>query len=229
MAKVQYSAVVGDARGKIGGNVATKGRFGAVMRRKVSPVQPRSAEQRSVRSRFTNYSKGWSGLATDALRVAWEYFAKNNPLKDTFGNTVVLTGHQMYVRLNAVLDRIGGTPITAPPLALTVAEPGELTVTAATGTPGTLDIAVTNEADTRETPEVWAAPPQNPGRKFIGGKYRLISVQGAHVAGPYHVGAAFEAKYGAILAGQTIHVLVKFANVDTGAQGLGNEGSATAT
>jgi len=70
MAKIQFSAVVGDARGKVGGNVFTKGRSGAVLRTKVSPVQPRSSFQRAVRSGFTAESKAWTGDLDDTQRAA---------------------------------------------------------------------------------------------------------------------------------------------------------------
>lgn len=229
MAKVIHSDIIGDARGKLGGNVHTKGRFGAVARAKVSPVQPRSSFQRSVRSRFTAQSKGWSGLLTDAMRAAWESFARANPVKDVFGMTRILTGHQMYVRLNAVILRLGGTALTLPPLSLAIAEPTSVTVTAVHGTPSTLTTTVTGPPTADECAEIWAARPQSAGRKFVGSNYRLIATKAAAGPGPYSDGNDYDTRFGSIQLGQTIRLLVKYGNKATGAQGMGVEASCIAT
>ena len=229
MAKVQYSAVVGDARGKIGGVVATKGRFGAVVRTKVSPVQPRTTAQRNVRAGFTNESKGWSGELDDLKRAAWDSFARANPVKDVFGNTRILTGHQMYVRLNRVIVQCGGTQIQLPPLSLAVGEPTTVTVHATHGSPPTLSLDATGPPTADECAEVWAAAVQNPGRRFLGSAYRLIYVLPAGSAPPYNAGPQFEARFGTIQAGQGIRVLLKYGNKLTGAQGMGVQASCIAT
>jgi len=225
MAKVQYSAVVGDARGKIGGVVATKGRFGAVVRTKVSPVQPRSTAQRNVRAGFTNESKGWSGELDDTKRAAWDSFAQANPVKDVFGNTRILTGHQMYVRLNRVIVQCGGTQILLPPLALSITEPLTVDVDSFLGPPRSLQINVTGPPTGTECAEIWACAPKNPGRRFLGSAFRLLKVEAAAAAGPYEVATVYEARFGSIITGQVIHVLVKYGNKATGAQGMGVEAS----
>lgn len=229
MAKIQYSAVVSDARGKVGGNVFTKGRFGPVARTKVSPVQPRTSFQRQVRSRFTGLSKGWSGLATDQGRAAWDAFAKANPVKDVFGNTRILTGHQMYLKLNAVILQCGGTAITVPPLSLSIAEPTTVAVTAVQGSPGSVAVTVTGPPLTNSHAEVWGAAPQSAGRKFVGSAYRLLHVFGKAVAGPYYVDPYWENRIGTLVGGQKIRVLVKYGDEVTGAQGQGVEASCTCT
>jgi len=229
MAKVQYSAVVGDARGKIGGVVATKGRFGAVVRTKVSPVQPRSTAQRNVRAGFTNESKGWSGELDDLKRAAWDSFARANPVKDVFGNTRILTGHQMYVRLNRVIVQCGGTQILLPPLALSVTEPGTLSITAVAGTPGIVTATASNAPGADECAEFWAAAPKSPGRRFLGSAYRLIAVAPAGMPSPWADSGLTEKRFGSIQADQVYHVMIKFGNKVTGAQGLGVEASCVAT
>lgn len=229
MAKVQFSAVVGDARGKVGGNVFTKGRFGAVARNKVSPVQPRSSFQREVRSRFTGQSKGWAALATDALRAAWDTFSKANPVHDVFGMTRWLTGHQMFVRLNAVILRCTGAAITAPPLTLSIAEPTTVVVTAAHGTPTVMTVTITGPPTGSECAEIWGAQPQSAGRKFVGGAYRLLMVGAAAGPGPFDLGGWWDARFGTLQLGQIVRVLVKYGSKTTGAQGIGVEAKCTAT
>jgi len=128
MAKIQFSAVVGDARKKAGGVVFTKGRTGAVVRRKVSPTQPRSQAQRNVRSQFTAFSKMW-GTLSDAQRAAWTALAATATRKDVFGNVKVLTGLQLFQSCNRNLDSIGATEISDAPASLSAGAPGTLTLT----------------------------------------------------------------------------------------------------
>ena len=134
MAKILFSAVVGDARKKIGGVVFTKSRFGAIVRRKVSPVQPRTNFQRSVRANFTATSKAWSGSLNDTQRQGWINLAAANPVKDRFGNSQVLTGLQMFERVNRNLHTSGFPPLTDAPLSLSVTDLGGLTITETTAT-----------------------------------------------------------------------------------------------
>jgi len=230
MAKVIYSAMVGDARGKVGGNVMTKGRFGAVDRAKVSPVQPRTSYQRAVRAGFTDASKAWSALTDQNTREAWESFARSNPVKDVFGATRILTGHQMFVRLNRVVVRLGGTQIDLPPLALSISEPISVALTATAGPAGTLVATVTGPPAAGEAVEFWAARPQNAGRKFVGSNYRLMDVDPVlGDPGPYNLGSMYEWRFGTLISGQTIRVLIKYGNPTTGAQGMGVEGKCVVT
>lgn len=230
MAKIVHSAIVGDARGKIGGNVHTKGRFGAVARAKVSPVQPRTSYQRAVRAGFTAESKAWSAETDANGRAAWESFARANPVKDVFGATRILTGHQMFVRLNRVILRCGGTRILVPPLALSIAEPTAVALVATHGPAGTLVATVTGPPAAGEAVEFWASRPQSAGRKFVGSNYRLMDVDPVlGDPGPYNLGSMYEWRFGTLITGQTIRVLIKYGNPVTGAQGMGVEGSCTVT
>src|SRR5208337_1558278 len=105
MALVVYGPIVSDARRKIAGVVATKGHAGSFMRKKVSPTQPRTAAQRTVRANFTAISKHWQTIGA-AVIAAFNALAKATPLKDRFGASVTLTGAQLYMRLNRALFQI---------------------------------------------------------------------------------------------------------------------------
>jgi hypothetical protein len=129
MAKIVFSAIVGDARKKIGGNVFTKGRSGAFVRRKVSPTQPRTSAQRNARASFTDLSKAWSGASMDdTKRAGWNALASNYPVKDKFGASHTLTGLQMFQKLNRVIATIGGSLIYTPPASLAAGYPGAIAV-----------------------------------------------------------------------------------------------------
>ena len=216
MAKIVFSAVVGDARKKIGGIVFTKGRSGAVVRRKVSPVQPRSSNQRNVRASFTSLSKLWSAVTmTDILRAAWNALAANYPQKDKFGASHTLTGLQMFQKLNRVLETMGAPPITTPPASLSAGYPGAVTVTATA--PGTLTFVCANTIPASENIMIFAGAQVSPGRLAVGNRYRFID--NLPQAASYDIGVKYVAKFGNLIATKKVPILVVNANTTTGAKG----------
>ncbi len=218
MAKIVTSALVADIRNKIGGNVFTKARAGSMVRRKVSPIQPRSTAQRGVRAGFTALSKAWSGaLMDDTKRAAWNALAALAPVKDKFGATVTLTGLQMFQKLNRILQTLAVPLIYTPPATLEASYPGELTVTATA--PGTLTVNPALHETASENAIVSAASQQSPGRSFVGNRYRVVGTFGPGGGWPFDIGAAYVAKYGNLIAGKKIGILVKYASVVTGAAG----------
>lgn len=114
MAKVLFTAVVADMRGKLAGTVFTKNRGGAVARTKVTPVNTRTIPQQVARADFGNFSTAWRSLSA-ANRDTWNTGAVNFPRKDQFGNTKVLSGQQLYVALNSNLSKISSPTISVCP------------------------------------------------------------------------------------------------------------------
>jgi hypothetical protein len=297
LAKIVFSAVVGDARKKAGGVVFSKVRTGAIVRRKVSPVQPRSQYQRTVRSLFTSLSKYWGASLSDTQRSGWNALAAANPRKDVFGQTKTLTGLQLFQSCNRNLNSLGITTVLEdPPAALSAGSPGTLTLvsTAATsyvltevavtggnadysyssftgegphigqtvtvagfstsgnnvtgvitattgGASGTFTLNTTTQVDetkaatataaqgltvnetTYNTSDegyaISAAAQVSAGRTFIGKRYRLI-VQGTDVlAAAKEITTEYESKFGALIGGKRVPVLVKYINKTTGASG----------
>ncbi len=220
MAVVQFGPIVSDARKKVGGVVFTKSRFGSIVRKKVSPVQPRTSAQLDVRASLTDFSKSWSGALTAAERAAWNAFTKNNPVKDVFGNTVSLTGLQMYVRLNQALTTVGGTPITNPPSSLVVGYPGSLTV-AISHTGPAYSITPTNAPGANDAPVIESTGVVSAGKTFLTTKYRIIAIEAAAATPPFLVPTEYVTKFGSIVANSTIATRLSYTNFLTGAQSLG--------
>lgn len=241
MAKILFSAVVGDARKKIGGVVFTKGRTGAVVRRKVSPTQPRTQDQRNVRASFSALSKNWATAAATGLgapaakigatlgttlsgltptqRAGWVALANAFTRKDQFGNTKILTGLQIYQSCNRNLESIAAGSISDAPANLDAGSPGTLTVTATAGTTPALTVDADTEPATAEAAAVYAAAQVSPGRVFIGKRYRLIFTATPGTAGPYDVLTAYTSKFGALVAGKQLPLLLAYINSTTGAKG----------
>jgi hypothetical protein len=224
MAKIVFSAVVGDARNKVGGNVFTKTRFGSMVRRKVSPIQPRSSTQMNVRSSFTGLSKAWSGL-TDAVRAAWIAFSTNYPIKDVFGASHNLTGHQMYVRLNRALATIGVAALAAPPANLTTNYAGPITVTKDGPPVTTIQLLWANPGNVggSESCVIFATPPESAGRATAGAKFRFLQYSAPGLVGPYFLYADYVSKFGVPPVGRKIFFRAFLTKVTNGAQSLPSE------
>jgi hypothetical protein len=107
MAKIKLGATLGDARNAAGAIVYSKNQFGAYIRQKVSPVQPRTPRQTQVRQQFTDISKRWGVVLTDSQRNGWKALAAANPVSDVFGDSQTLTGLQFYQRVSRNLQEAG--------------------------------------------------------------------------------------------------------------------------
>jgi hypothetical protein len=218
MAKIVFSSMVSDARKKIGGVVFTKGRHGSFTRRRVSPVQPRSGAQRNVRASFTHLSKAWSGSSMDdTKRAGWIALAVQYPQKDKFGAAHTLTGLQMFQKLNRALATLGLGPVYTPPATLEAGYPGALTLTASA--PSTLSLNAATAPAGTENGAIFGAPQQSPGRVFVGSRYKFIDVTGVGAAGPWNIGPGYVAKFGNLIAGKKVPIMLVYCTVASGAKG----------
>ena len=219
MAKVVYGPIVSDARKKIGGVVATKGHAGNFMRKKVSPIQPRTSAQRNVRASFTAISKLWAGGLSGNV-AGWNTLAKATPKKDHFGASVTMTGLQLFQSLSRNLATLGLSPVTTPPANLIATSPGGLSYTASASGP-TLSVTETNLSLTTEYSVVSAGPQQSAGRMFVGKNYRYLYKQvGDGAALTNDIEALYIAKFGPLIAGKQIPIQVKHIVTASGAAGI---------
>jgi hypothetical protein len=101
--------------GSQNGTTASHNRFGQYERTRAMPVQPVASPRRAqVRANFTAASAGWA-ILTMSEQEAWNSYAGSHPRTDSLGQSIVLTGHQMYVAISSQLLNIGQTPSNTPP------------------------------------------------------------------------------------------------------------------
>lgn len=104
---------VSELSGTMGGTVASHNRGGQYFRQYRIPTNPSTALQQAVRAGMAAAVAAWS-LLTQAQRDAWAAYAANTPWRNKVGETIYLTGMQMYIRTAVVLQQIklsiGGTP-----------------------------------------------------------------------------------------------------------------------
>lgn len=217
MAKILFTAFLADMRGKVNGTVFSKNRGGAYARTKVTPSNPQTSFQSAVRQRLSSFSAGFRGLTASQI-LAWNVAVHDYIGTNIFGNSVTPTGLQLYVKLNANLQMVGGTPITTPPLPVAIT-PIDCDINTLS------DVALTlalSEITADEYYSIEASAPVSPGRFFLKNEYRVINAvvgTGAPIAASNQF-AAYSAKFGAPVSGLRVGFRIKVINSITGQAGI---------
>jgi hypothetical protein len=210
-----------DMRGKLGGQVASKNRYGTYMRARVAPVQPRTPYQETARALFTAVSQAWRGLGASVI-AQWNAVAASYTRSNSLGQKSNLTGAQLYNKLSinqTNIDPSGGVVSASPVAPVSVAACG---IASGTATPTTL-VVVGNEAavPAATTLFIYATAPVSAGKHFFGKKtYRLIAVEAAATSlTALSIFTAYNARFGAPTVASKIAVKFVPVNTATGWEG----------
>lgn len=113
--KIKWGALVTEGRGKLGGHVASKNKSGAILRTKVTPVNPQTSAQASARSRLGGNSQAWSVL-TEEQRSSWNALASETSKTNIFGDQYFPSGKNLFTSVNNNLVMIGRPQIAEAPV-----------------------------------------------------------------------------------------------------------------
>jgi len=148
--------------GSIGGATYSHNRGGAYIRKRSVPVNPNTAKQQTIRTQMATVSGEWAGL-TDNQRTLWTDWAEVNPIIDTLGQSIILSGQSAFVMLNTRLVNSAQASLQVPPVGTGPDQLGTVTVTATA--PGTVSIAYTGTVlGAGEKMMVWQTLPATAGR-----------------------------------------------------------------
>jgi hypothetical protein len=100
--------------GSYAGVTSSHNRAGQYVRNRRTPTNSPTARRTAVRSAFGSASSGWSSL-TAAEQNAWNAAAASHPITDALGQSITLTGHQLYVSVNTALLNAGGSSTSTAP------------------------------------------------------------------------------------------------------------------
>lgn len=205
MAKITYGGLITSASGSMGGTVFSRNRYGPYIRRRAIPVNPDTSYQMEIRAILSAISQAWRGL-TDDQRLQWRTWAANNPVTDTEGYTQTLAPNAAFVSCNHRLLQGGDPVLTAPPVIDAPDALTDLTVAAAAGL-ATCTIAFT------PTPlaagikmMVFAAVVNSTGITYVKNLYKLTEISAAAAASPLDIHPDLVDRFGALIAGQVVHV-----------------------
>ena len=204
MARIKFGMMMTDARGKLGGQVFSKNRSGAIVRTKVTPRNPQTFAQASARSRLGSFSSGWASL-TEEMREGWNSAAAGVTLTNVFGDAYNPSGKNYYVMLNSNLEMTAQTPVTSVP---PFQAPGTVLTALALvdATEEEFDILfTTDDAGTSSEFVYLATKPGSPGIYNFSGKYvQIATTVGRVPVSPASLWTAYVARFGVPLSGQKI-------------------------
>lgn len=199
--KIKWGALVVDGRGKLGGHVAAQNRGGSYMRTKVTPSNPQTTFQTTVRNLFGSISSGWSGLTQSGID-SWNAAVDDWKATNIFGDLKQPSGKALYQRLNQQAQIAGYPPVALPPAKVVLPDSNVTTVT--------FDISDTEidptgvYSGTGFTVLTFSSGPVSLGTTFVKNRMRLIGDSGAIAYSGTAAYTQYIAKFGAPVAGQKV-------------------------
>jgi len=227
MAKVKLGATLADARNAAGGIVYSKNQFGAYVRQKVSPVQPRGVYQQLARAQTQHLATYWANTLTALQRAAWIALAEANPVIDVFGDSQILTGLQYFVRVNRNRMKAELVQIDDAPADQVVSAPLTLTLTADVSD-NKIGIAFTpTPPPAGHHVVMWLTPQLTQGKAFAQSYLKLIQISAAAAPSPIDVTTKWRDRYGTFVAGPKLICEMCFLNGTNGAESAALQASCT--
>lgn len=169
------SQIVTGASGSIGGTTFSRNRFGMYQRAKGTPVNPNTSRQNVVRADFANAVQSWT-LLTEAQRQGWVEYAQNTPTTDALGQSITLTGQQMYVRQFTLRSSFGAPPVTVAPVIFNRGETvSDITAAGMIDDDLVMTFALSQQASADGELALYVGRPQNASRRFYKGPYQLAA------------------------------------------------------
>jgi len=189
MALVKFGPGIVDARGSVAGTTFSRNRFGGYTRARVKPVNPKSPRQVAIHTIMMFLAEQWrESPMTDVIRTAWQTYASSVNWKNKLGESVTLTGFNMFMQCNAARITAGGALITAAPTVLGL-PPGDPAF-AVSGSASSQELSVVfdplfdwNIIDDGLM-SVYMGMPQSPSRNYFGGPWRFSDAIEGDTASP---------------------------------------------
>ena len=191
--------------GKRGLYVSQKGRFSLISRMLVTPRNPRSSFQSTVRSFLSSVTKNWKQL-TEAQRQSWIITAKLIQAHPVLGQSNALTGNQLFTKVNCSLLSIGQAIVNDCP-AVPAMEPLPISGLLITNTAGAIKLELLTTGTPPEGSTLRAAPPVSQGRYATPGMVQLGTLT-SPVANKVNITTAYTTRFGVPLVASKVFVAV---------------------
>ena len=206
--------------GSIAGSTYSHNRAGQYVRNRRSPTQPVGTGRRGViRAAFGAASTAWASLS-QSVQAAWTSYAAGHPYSDSLGQSIKLTGHQMYVAINTMLINCGVAQSASIPVSDSVFSAQFTAFTAVHA--GAITLTPSGLGAVGDHLLVALSAPQSGGRSFCKTFWQQTALAGNSVAATV-LTTAYVAQFGAVQAGQRIFYRLTPVN-QYGVRGNSNEG-----
>lgn len=191
--------------GSIAGTTSSHNRAGQYTRNRRSPVQPVGTGRRAfIRTSFGAASKAWQALSAGNM-AAWSAYATGHPITDALGQSITLTGHQMFVAIATQLLNCGSALPTVPPLSASVFSAGAPTFTVVSA--GAITLTPTGAGVAADFLLYAFSAPVSAGVSFMKTFWQAGHVAGNSVAAIVAT-TAYHTQFGTPAVGQKVFVKV---------------------
>ena len=190
--------------GSQAGTTSSHNRAGQYTRSRRTPTNSPTARRTVIRTAMGAASSGWSALTEDQ-RQQWDSAADSHPVTDALGQTIKLTGHQLFVSVAVQLQNCGQALPTVPPSTFAVGS-----ASAASGTFGLvagLVLTTLTSGTASDFNLIAFSKPMPAGRSYCG-RFSQYAHQAANSAGLTVTTAAYGAVFGSPVVGQKVFVRV---------------------
>ena len=215
MAKYTPGPLVSQISGSTGGQTFSRNRGGQYIRARAIPVTSTTPEALAAKARLSTASSAWQGL-TPGQRDAWAFWARANPINNTLGNSITLTGQQAFVGNHTRMVLAAASTLTAPPI---IPAPDALTSAVQAGDIGAGNVDLTYLA----TPlaagvHIWllAAVTNSTAINYVQNLLRFCATSPGAQTSPWDNQADIEARLGTLVVGQTLIVMPRVFDSNTG-------------
>lgn len=110
MARIKFSPIISDVKGKIGNIVFQGGKSGTIIRERVLPRNPKTQLQSIKRGLLNEVKSEWQNLTTDQ-RNSWLSLSSFMKQKQKNDQTKQLTGYELFVQSNFIRNQASITSV----------------------------------------------------------------------------------------------------------------------
>lgn len=165
------------ASGSIAGVTYSHNRGGMYRRARSIPTNPATLNQQTVRNAMSTLMTRWRATLDDTQRLLWKTYADNTPVTNVFGDSIILTGPQMYVRGNVPRIQAGLAIVDDGPVEFGLPDIGDLELTGIASTTNQFAVTFDNTAAWANQDDgallAYVSAPQSPTKNFFKGPYQF--------------------------------------------------------
>ncbi len=204
MAIFRAGPLAAQISGSIAGQTFSHNKGGPYIRNRAIPTNPSTLRQQQARADLANQSTDWQNL-TNAQRESWREWARQNPVINALGDSILLSGHMAFTGLNSRIALAGGTQILVPPV---VSRPDGFTSVVQAGDIGSAAFTLTFAAALTSGNQVYlrGAVVNSAGIRYVKNLLRFVAFSAVDETSPWDNQTEIEAVLGTMVVGQTLHI-----------------------